>query len=120
MLMRFLEDREAPLGGGDARQETEVPVGRAATRVPWLDERRRRRAPRAGLGSLVHVPRALHRTPAAGPFRDDDEARVKALLLNPRSLWGLVRKSVAGFSADNASSMGPALALYSLLSMAPL
>lgn len=45
---------------------------------------------------------------------------MKALLLNPRSLWGVVRKSVAGFSADNASSMGAALAFYSLLSMAPL
>ena len=42
------------------------------------------------------------------------------LLLNPRSLWGVVRKAVAGFLADNASSMGAALAFYSLLSMAPL
>jgi membrane protein len=45
---------------------------------------------------------------------------VKALLLDPRSLRGVVRKSIAGFSADNASSMGAALAFYSLLSMAPL
>ena len=45
---------------------------------------------------------------------------MKTLLLDPKSLWGLVRKSIDGFSRDNASSMGAALAFYSLLSMAPL
>jgi membrane protein len=38
----------------------------------------------------------------------------------PRTLLNLLKTSFAGFSRDNASSMGAALAFYSLLSMAPL
>jgi membrane protein len=38
----------------------------------------------------------------------------------PKSLLDLVKTSFSGFSSDNASSMGAALAFYSLLSMAPL
>ena len=38
----------------------------------------------------------------------------------PRNLFRLVKSSASGWSDDNASSMGAALAFYSLLSMAPL
>jgi membrane protein len=40
--------------------------------------------------------------------------------LKPRSLLALAKESFAGYSRDNGSSMGAALAFYSLLSMAPL
>src|SRR4051812_37001883 len=41
-------------------------------------------------------------------------------LLNPAALWGMMRSAVSGWSEDNGSSMGAAVAFYSLLSMAPL
>ena len=41
-------------------------------------------------------------------------------LLGPAAAWGLTRSAVSGWSADNCSSMGAAVAFYSLLSMAPL
>ena len=40
--------------------------------------------------------------------------------LKPAALWGVTRSAVSGWSADNCSSMGAAVAFYSLLSMAPL
>jgi membrane protein len=45
---------------------------------------------------------------------------VNAAAFRPKALLGLVKTSIDGFSGDNASSMGAALAFYSLLSMAPL
>ena len=39
---------------------------------------------------------------------------------HPRSFWALVKKAAAGWKADGCSSMGAALAFYSLLSMGPL
>ena len=41
-------------------------------------------------------------------------------MLAPRETFGLARRSVQGWIDDNASSMGAALAFYSLLSLAPL
>src|SRR5689334_12898512 len=38
----------------------------------------------------------------------------------PKEAWGLARRSVQGWIDDSASSMGAALAFYSLLSLAPL
>jgi membrane protein len=40
--------------------------------------------------------------------------------LGPRDLLGLVKRAAAGWSADNASSMGASVAFYTLLSLAPL
>ncbi|HZZ94689.1 MAG TPA: YihY/virulence factor BrkB family protein [Usitatibacter sp.] len=40
--------------------------------------------------------------------------------LSARSLVGLFKRAAAAWSADNASSMGAAVAFYTLLSMAPL
>jgi membrane protein len=45
---------------------------------------------------------------------------MKLAAFRPRTLLQLLKTSFAGFSEDNASSMGAALAFYSLLSMAPL
>jgi membrane protein len=45
---------------------------------------------------------------------------MKLAAFRPRNLLHLAKASFAGFSADNAASMGAALAFYSLLSMAPL
>ena len=45
---------------------------------------------------------------------------MKLAAFKPRALAGLTKTSIKGFSDDNASSMGAALAFYSLLSMAPL
>ncbi|MGE5095919.1 MAG: YihY/virulence factor BrkB family protein [Betaproteobacteria bacterium] len=45
---------------------------------------------------------------------------MKLSAFKPRTLWRLLKSSFTGFSQDNASSMGAALAFYSLLSMAPL
>jgi len=45
---------------------------------------------------------------------------MKLAAFKPKAIAGLARTSLAGFSKDNASSMGAALAFYSLLSMAPL
>jgi membrane protein len=42
------------------------------------------------------------------------------MTLSPQALLGLVKRSASGWSNDNASSMGAALAFYTLLSMAPL
>ena len=39
---------------------------------------------------------------------------------NPKQLWGLIKESVAGWSDDYASSMGAAIAYYTLFSVAPL
>src|SRR4051812_198987 len=41
-------------------------------------------------------------------------------VLKPKALWGVTKSAVSGWSADNGSSMGAAVAFYSLLSMAPL
>jgi len=41
-------------------------------------------------------------------------------VLGPRDAWGLARRSVQGWIDDSGSSMGAALAFYSLLSIAPL
>ena len=41
-------------------------------------------------------------------------------LLGPGAMWKVTRSALQGWSADNCSSMGAALAFYSLLSMAPL
>ena len=41
-------------------------------------------------------------------------------MLGPRDAWGLARRSVQGWIDDSGSSMGAALAFYSLLSIAPL
>jgi membrane protein len=41
-------------------------------------------------------------------------------LLSPKNVWNLVKRAFQGWSADGASSMGAALAFYTLLSMAPL
>jgi membrane protein len=41
-------------------------------------------------------------------------------LLSPAATWKVARSALSGWSADNCSSMGAALAFYSLLSMAPL
>jgi membrane protein len=41
-------------------------------------------------------------------------------VLQPREAWGLARRAVQGWIDDSASSMGAALAFYSLLSLAPL
>ncbi|HET7728741.1 MAG TPA: YihY/virulence factor BrkB family protein [Usitatibacter sp.] len=41
-------------------------------------------------------------------------------VLGPSQMWKVLRSAVSGWSADNCSSMGAALAFYSLLSMAPL
>jgi membrane protein len=40
--------------------------------------------------------------------------------LSPRAFVGIVRRAAGGWSDDNASSMGAAVAFYTLLSMAPL
>src|SRR3954465_8510982 len=40
--------------------------------------------------------------------------------ISPKALLGLAKRAVSGWSNDNASSMGAALAFYTLLSMAPL
>ena len=40
--------------------------------------------------------------------------------LSPKAIFGLAKRAVSGWSNDNASSMGAALAFYTLLSMAPL
>jgi Predicted membrane protein len=45
---------------------------------------------------------------------------MKLAAFKPKVLFGLFKASFQGFSNDNASSMGAALAFYSLLSMAPL
>ena len=45
---------------------------------------------------------------------------MKLAAFKPKVLFGLFKTSFQGFSNDNASSMGAALAFYSLLSMAPL
>jgi membrane protein len=39
---------------------------------------------------------------------------------HPGALWAVTRSAIAGWSNDNCSSMGAAVAFYSLLSMAPL
>ncbi len=39
---------------------------------------------------------------------------------NPTQLWGLIKESVSGWSDDYASSMGAAIAYYTLFSVAPL
>ncbi|HUP29999.1 MAG TPA: YihY/virulence factor BrkB family protein [Usitatibacter sp.] len=41
-------------------------------------------------------------------------------ILGPGAMWKVTRSAFAGWSTDNCSSMGAALAFYSLLSMAPL
>ena len=41
-------------------------------------------------------------------------------ILGPDAMWKVTRSALQGWSADNCSSMGAALAFYSLLSMAPL
>ena len=41
-------------------------------------------------------------------------------LLSPRETWHVLRDALAGWSADNCSSLGAALAFYSLLARAPL
>jgi membrane protein len=41
-------------------------------------------------------------------------------VLAPRDAWQLARRSIQGWIDDSASSMGAALAFYSLLSLAPL
>ena len=41
-------------------------------------------------------------------------------ILPPRHAWELMKRAFGGWSADNANSMGAALAFYTLLSMAPL
>ena len=41
-------------------------------------------------------------------------------MLGPRDAWSLARRSVQGWIDDSGSSMGAALAFYSLLSLAPL
>jgi membrane protein len=41
-------------------------------------------------------------------------------LLGPGAMWTVTRSAFKGWSDDNCSSMGAALAFYSLLSMAPL
>jgi membrane protein len=40
--------------------------------------------------------------------------------MSPRQIWHLTRKSVIAWRADNAASMGGALAYYTLFSMAPV
>jgi membrane protein len=40
--------------------------------------------------------------------------------LSPKDLVGIAKRAITGWSDDNASSMGAALAFYTLLSMAPL
>ncbi len=42
------------------------------------------------------------------------------IIFQPKALFALVKRTLSGFSGDNAASMGAALAFYSLLSMAPL
>jgi membrane protein len=41
-------------------------------------------------------------------------------ILNVRDLWSITRKAAAAWVSDNASSMGAALAFYSLFSFAPI
>jgi membrane protein len=41
-------------------------------------------------------------------------------IISPKHFWGLLKRAFAGWSEDGASSMGAALAFYTLLSMAPL
>ena len=41
-------------------------------------------------------------------------------MIDARSLWSLVREAIGGWSDDNASSMGAALAYYTVFSIAPL
>ena len=41
-------------------------------------------------------------------------------ILGPKAMWKVTRSALSGWSGDNCSSMGAALAFYSLLSMAPL
>jgi len=43
-----------------------------------------------------------------------------SILFKPAALWRVLKAAVSGWSADNCSSMGAAVAFYSLLSMAPL
>ena len=40
--------------------------------------------------------------------------------MRPAAFWGVTKSAASGWSADNCSSMGAAVAFYSLLSMAPL
>ena len=40
--------------------------------------------------------------------------------MKPAAFWGVAKSAASGWSADNCSSMGAAVAFYSLLSMAPL
>jgi membrane protein len=40
--------------------------------------------------------------------------------MKPAAFWGVTKSAASGWSADNCSSMGAAVAFYSLLSMAPL
>src|SRR3954467_10351363 len=41
-------------------------------------------------------------------------------LISPRQAWAVLKEAISGWSDDNCSSMGAAVAFYSLLSMAPL
>jgi len=41
-------------------------------------------------------------------------------VIDARSLWSLAKESIAQWSADSASSMGAALAYYTIFSIAPL
>ena len=41
-------------------------------------------------------------------------------VLKPAAMWNVTKTAASGWSADNCSSMGAAVAFYSLLSMAPL
>ena len=41
-------------------------------------------------------------------------------ILNVRDLWSITRKAAAAWVSDDASSMGAALAYYSLFSIAPV
>lgn len=41
-------------------------------------------------------------------------------MIAPRELFGIAKRAVSGWSADNAASMGAALAFYTLFSMGPL
>src|SRR3954464_8388979 len=90
------------------------PEGDVAARAPLgarLDGAGRCRA-----GSQRAFPPHLHHADHHRRARRPEAA----MKLGVKDLFGLLKRSVSGWSNDNASSMGAALAFYTLLSMAPL
>src|SRR3954467_15821570 len=83
-----------------------------------MDGPGRRWRRRAGRRRHVALPPDLHR--AARDRRAHHAEAGMNILLKPAAGWRVFKSAISGWSADNCSSMGAAVAFYSLLSMAPL